>query len=107
MTNPRAWKLLLVRKVVYCSSTGHYFFKCLFDRNGQRVPIEYCSDGHTSRAIPRYALAAIERTIGGGYPDYFQVYEIDREGNRRYEGYRYHDPAYFQLILKGLKREHP
>ena len=102
MTKPRVWKLLKVSSTVYCTSTGHYFFSCVFDYHHSRPTIQYCLNGGTDKPLPKYALAAIKEHIGFEGPDKFKVYECDRDGNARYTDLRYHDPEYFVDAVKRL-----
>lgn len=112
----RKWKFGKLSRDVWCDSMGHYHFFVTFNRRdhvivsqdglkvvaGRVVKVEYQDGGVVDYGLPKYAYNEIEEQIGFKGPEYFTVYEKDRDGNERRTDYRYHDPERFAKIVRDL-----
>lgn len=105
---PRKFHSIQIHRHANVTSTGHYGWEVSYrDTSGNRhhrwyhyglmKPMEF--------KAPKYLIAEVERLIAADIENGITVfYEFDRDGNKRYENLRYHDPDYVQRsILPNLK----
>jgi hypothetical protein len=98
-----------VHEHVYCSSTMHYAADVTLERNGKLAYYMYDFNGsllrlgkrgYTERPCPKYLEAAILAKLRDAYiQGVVKVYEHDRDGNRRYDGLRYHERGHFENLI--------
>lgn len=108
---PRKYTNIQVWDGIYCSSTTDYSVDVTYLENGKRTRRTFwvnqnCFDGlgnqFTWETAPKYLLHDVNQALylmlsAGDY----QVYEIDRDGEKRYENLRYHMPNYLLRMVGG------
>ena len=97
-----------VYNTVYVSSTGHYSFRVSFTENGKKTGRDYDYGLYypLRRNYPRYVTSAVELEIAKLLKSgEAKFYEVDRDGNRRYEGLRYHMPELIPSMIKSLEQK--
>lgn len=94
---------------VRCMSDGHYWFRVTMDGGPVRSYQPECGFEAVAKAwqftweAPKYLIAETDRLIAKGCREgRFKVYECDRDGWKRYEDLRYHDPAMFAWYAEHL-----
>lgn len=97
---PRRYSDFVIINEVYCNSLGGYSFfgfcnaGCFEWQDGTVL----MPGKRYWRFVewPKYAHAAIKALIADGIQrGGFKVYECDQDGNRRFDGLRYHDADHF------------
>ena len=104
---------------VYCSSSGHHVIKIYGSFGGERFNIDVDGSGLSyvqKRRANRWGYRPWAYVPRGKYPAYFYAaladklatvtadtwtfYEVDRDGNERYEELRYHHRPAFDGLLE-------
>lgn len=98
--------MVKVSDEIYCTSTGHYFAKVWISDGATRDKRDIDLDGcrimwkdkpFTYNGYPKYITQAIADGLKEKWDNgELSVYEFDRDGNRRYQQLRYHDPHRLQ-----------
>lgn len=99
------FQIIGISCAVYCDSQGYYHFGVRFVNAG-KSRFGYFENGDihytTHRGSRAWYLELTESTRARFYDsieqqfDQFVIYEVDSEGNNRYEDHRYHDPERFR-----------
>lgn len=102
-TNVRVWD------GIYCTSTYNYFVTVTWLENGKHTRREMqVNDGSFDgfgtqwewNGAPKYLMNEIWAALWlMVQADDCRVYEKDREGERRYENLRYHEPNYLKRMV--------
>lgn len=94
---------------IYCSSSFDHFVGIVYRENGEWRSRDFWIDGRAllgkrglSVEIPQYFLDDILRGLLQALKDGVKVCEYDRDGNKRFEGLRYHDPEWIQGRIDSL-----
>lgn len=99
-----AYTLTDVFTDVYCSSTGHYGVDVRISYRGHNRKRSYDFNGgfwlpqaYIPATMPKYIERAVDERLRELYTaGKLRFYECDRDGNRRYDDLRYHDPRAFE-----------
>lgn len=109
MTSQRRYSNVKVLTEVRCMSDGHYWFTVMMDGGPSRSYQPESGFEAVKRAwqltweAPKYLTTETDRLIAEGCREgRFKVYECDRDGYKRYDKLRYHDPAIFAWYAEHL-----
>lgn len=112
MIKPRKYTEILVSSSVYVNSQGDYTFSVRIKGFGH-VKYDPSVGFWTATAepkFPKYVEEAVdEQVVQILLSNDTVYYEYDRDGNKRYDNFRYHDPenakGYGRQILAALESE--
>ena len=111
----RRYQLSHVSSKVYCSSSGHYGVDVaynVYDATGRLVETEHCTycpndEGFWKKksivpgSRPKYLVNAIELTLRRKFQaGELRFYEYDKDGNRRWDNFRYHEDHHFAYQIR-------
>ncbi len=112
MARERRFQNIRVSKQVYVNSMTQYSTHVYFTEAGKRKHYlwgirDSClttANGRLDhRRVPKYVMDAIMREMLRLTTDeQLTFYEYDRDGEKRYDGLRYHEPEYFAAIVKAV-----
>jgi len=110
----RAYFAIRVLSTIYVSSSGHYFAKVVYNHHGNRevrsvaaASGQVITKRHTgTMKMPAYVLREIRQALVQCLmSDRTRFYEVDRDGNNRYDHLLYYDPEQVAAMAALLQKE--
>lgn len=105
----RKYNQFATRGHINVSSSGHYFIDIFCGRSGRGDTFHFCLNDNQflrsgdipgSLKMPKYVIEATVQAIAQGIQSgHIRFYEVDREGNRRFDNLRYYDKEMVDLWL--------
>lgn len=97
---------------INCSSSADHFIPVKLLKRGKWERYDYYFEGGSfigkrsfDVAIPAYARRMVDEAILADLKDGARVFEYDREGMKRYNELRYHEPDWIERRIAMLEEE--
>lgn len=111
MTN-RAYTEVKVIGDINCSSSADHFIPVKLLKRGKWERYDYYFEGGSfigvrsfDVVIPAYARRMVDEAILADLKDGARVFEYDREGMKRYDELRYHEPDWIERRIAMLEAD--